>query len=596
MSELFKLILKRKGLDESTIESLFSPIEGSLANTETFIDTLASIKKANYRIVVHPDIDMDGITSGTICYAALSELGFYTGLHIPDYKRGHGLFIQDVDEILEQFPDAKYIITTDTGITSHPGINYAISKGLKVLVTDHHKDTDGTVAAEVIIDPAASFDPYPFDGICGAQVIQMVMEAYTAKYQPEATKAIGYLRVFAGMGVISDVMPLLHQNRDLVAQSVAIAKLLYVEPNYIDDFSDDHGFRIAKDPRTTVKDALLLRVLGQSHSRPYLNAFEGLALLLHQFTTFGKLREGRKSIDSGFYGFYLSPVFNTVRRIETSMAQAFDVFNSDHQLEAITAMIIDNEQRKALTPVLTEQVLADEQPYAPYIYFADSAPKGMLGLLASKLMNTSHLPTCVIHRPAADNHRFGGSARSPIWYPLNTIVNAAGFHALGHENACGVYVAGQADLPLLHQLLESTTEDYRKAASSSDTRTCHLRLGFSEMADGPIMDLEAITELVQEIESLAPYGHEFTAPIIELEVDLSRVMIRAMGNQQQHLNFVLPNGIKAPWWNAAEKLESLRQIQQAEESLATLTGSFALNNFRDNISIQFMLDDLVQGI
>lgn len=152
------------------------------------------------------------------------------------------------------------------------------------------------------------------------------------------------LKVFAGIGTISDVMPLMYENRKLVRDSVAVAQLLYNPTPSGEDA-----------PPYDIEKSVLLSLFSSKQSENpalyhpvFLAAFRGLAYVLEAWREEGKLANTTQ-VDSEFYAFYMSPAFNAIRRVEAPMTVAFDVFSSTDrhtQRDAAFQIIEINNLRK----------------------------------------------------------------------------------------------------------------------------------------------------------------------------------------------------------------------------------------------------------
>lgn len=206
-----------------------------------------------------------------------------------------------MDRLLASYPNAKAIITADVGIASHAAVDYARNKGLKVFVTDHHRPLSVLPSADVVVDPLREDDPYEVKGICGVYVMYQCLEHYANCYEDFLTKEqINRLRVFAGIGTISDSMPLVRQNHILVRDAVSIRRYIY---------SNGESDLVDNLPGCGV----------------YKQAFYGLYLILSFFMNQGKIGD-MTGLTEEFFCFYLAPMFNAVKRMEGSMDDAFGVF------------------------------------------------------------------------------------------------------------------------------------------------------------------------------------------------------------------------------------------------------------------------------
>lgn len=593
--DLFEILRDRRGWTTEHLREINDPTHEPLMDMDAVVEELHRFHTSGDKLVVVPDFDMDGITSGVIGLAGLSELGFNVRLYRPDYAQGHAVTPRDIDSILAQFDDVKGIITCDVGITAHAGIDYAKSKGLRVIVTDHHKETEGRTAADVIVDPARYDETYRLEGICGAHVLYQVLHAYAETHDIARLESIEYLKLFAGVGTVADVMPLIYENRQLVKDSLSIARLLYAK-------ADPEA---PLDEIANVENSTLMMLLRAEHHHPlFVSAFEGFATVLAMFTDIGKLRS-IKDINASFYGFYLSPTFNAIRRINGDIEMGFGAFFAPTKKEkqaCIKVLLDDNQRRKEMVVTYRKAIEERNQPYAPHIYLTD-APTGMLGLLANAIMSDKGYPIVVMRDPTDPDGRAGGSARSLPWYPLNTEVNKAGYTALGHEHACGVQVQSARDLPSLARFLERSIETtWERLVSSgllAETDRADLVLGDGPDADGSIDEIDEILSLAERIQTLQPFGHGFTEPEIEIVVDLAESHLKVIGSEKTHLAITLHNGIKCLWWNKADLAPDLEEKKESiipGESTVRLRGKFGVNVFMGTVSANFFIDRLVEPL
>lgn len=588
---LFGLLRRRRGWDEGALALIDEPSHDQLKGIDEIVAHLHRIRTTGTKIIVLPDFDMDGITSGTLGYAGLSELGFDVELYVPDFRRGHDVSPEAVQELIARHPGVGAIITCDGGVNSHEGVQAAKDAGLIVLVTDHHKQLDLGSPADVIVNPMRIDETYAHPSICGAFVLYQVLMAYAQRHAPHRVGDISYLKLFAGIGTVSDVMDLKYENRQLVRDSLSIARMLYVSIPAADLATE-------YDPEKSLL-LTLLRAQG-GHHPAYLDAFEGFAIALQAFREHGGLRS-RADLDEGFYGFYLAPTFNAIRRIGGDMTDAFGAFTAptaDEKLACMERLLEGNELRKELTKEHLAELEERDQPFAPFAYFTD-APTGMLGLIANQMMQQTGMPVVVVRRPDPVTGAVGGSGRSPGWYPIISTLAPAGFRAVGHENACGVGAPSLAEFGELVELLRSSSLELHAALEASGElqrmARADLVLGSTEECDASLDDVEQLLDLARGIRTMTPFGHGFPRPSIELVIDLSKCALSPLGDEGKHLRIVTRSGLKMLWWNQGDQLGRLQGLAQSSVpgvSIARATGGVSVNEFMGTESAQVVIDAL----
>lgn len=605
---LFDVIRERRGWSYDQLKNLNDPTHAPLKDMDVMVDILHRIHTENRHLVIMPDFDMDGITSGVIGYTGFAELGFTVDLYVPDYHRGHGFHVEDVHDIMEQFPTVDAILTCDTGISSFDAITEAQSHNLTVLITDHHLQTEGISSADVIIDPARVDETYEHPDICGAHVLYQVILAYAEAHDPERIDTLRWLSVFAGMGTISDVMPLLYENRALVIESVSRTQML------MPTIRRNHWGKVDMRSPIDLESSTGMGWINEHARSPiFRSAFLGVSICLAEFAKLGKLRN-YEDINAGFYGFYLAPAFNAIRRVDTPMIDAFTIFFGStipEKVKAMQSIIETNDRRKIIVKEITETMETEykngEQPYAPYIWLT-TAPAGLCGLLANVFMKANRVPTLVINR-SIDDGTLSGSARSPEWLDINTLMNThrdRGYRAIGHAHACGVRISEDDQTPLdrkitdLIKLIEDEMKTILESINPDDLGPAvDLTLGTTAHAGDPcdadIDDMDALIQLTDDIIRTGPYGRNFTEPIIKLQISLSEAEATIIGKDRNHVNLTLENGLKCLWWNGVDHLLDINEridsgIEKEQE--ATIIGKFSINTFGYETSADFIIDTI----
>lgn len=620
--DLFALMCQRRGWSDEYLREIESAEHDELLGLAEMVEALEDARAAGRKITIAPDFDMDGISSGVLGYAGLSELGFDVELHVPDYRRGHDLAPEDIAEIAAKWPDTSVLLTCDGGVNSHRGIAAARDLGWTTLVTDHHEELAPGSTADITVDPCRIDETYAHTGICGAHVLYQVIEAYARVHQPEKLWEVRLLRLFAGLGTVSDVMPVLYENRQLVRDSLSIARLLYAPaPRTI---PTPWGF----DPdleAIDVEQATLMQLLRIDQHHPvFIRAFQGFAVLLKAFGQAGKVRDV-DSLDEGFYGFYVAPAMNCPRRTGDPLEPCFDVFTAPDQnsmLEAAHKVIATNEKRKQLVEVHMQELAGDDQPLAPWVYFSEAYP-GMYGLLANQMMERQGHPVVVLNRPSGPDDFVSGSGRAPSWFNIiDTLEPQNGMRAIGHQQACGVKVDRAELLDELVDTLQAATQVALLAVDPNERRA-DLVLGPDADCDAGLDDLEPLVGFVRRIETLRPFGQGFVEPVVEIAIEPlglrvdrigsdadcehdrvdANMMMNARGYRvcrlcKKHLRLVTRSGLSCLWWNVAEEKEPelvqlTKSASRTEIGTLRFIAKLQLNTFRGETRVQAIIDQQI---
>ncbi|AJY72245.1 single-stranded-DNA-specific exonuclease RecJ [Borreliella afzelii] len=151
---------------EGSVNLLHNPF--LLKNIDKFINRINKAIKENENILIFGDKDADGITATIIMYETLKDFGLNVSYKIPSNGEFYGLSNELINMALEK--KISLIITVDNGISSIEEINYANSKGIEIIITDHHLPSEDFKTESIVINPHLKDDKYPFKEIAGCCV------------------------------------------------------------------------------------------------------------------------------------------------------------------------------------------------------------------------------------------------------------------------------------------------------------------------------------------------------------------------------------------------------------------------------------------
>lgn len=586
-------------------------------------------------IAIIPDYDADGVLSGTLARVGLSMLGFGDSyVYAPSAFDGYGLSKESVDKVLSARPDTEVIITTDNGSNAHAGIRYAKSKGLTVLVTDHHlADTPSGADAEVNPNNniGGTHDAYPFTEISGTAVIYKALQAYALTYNADVFSKLDVLVLLVGASTISDVMPLQNENRYFVTESV----------NMLTRFVNSHT------PERVTR-------YGDTPLEQY---FRGVDLLVMALNQRGKLKYG---INADTFGFTIGPMLNSPRRMTGESEAAFDLFlttQDDLRFMEDTpgdALFTMNEDRKTLVNNMTASLYGYIERTGPvsasHTVFNAAMGSGIAGLLAGRFTQEYDLPAIAFSYPGevpvgaspinADTSLLNsetlmsGSARSPQFFDLHAFLTEIDQSHPGlivkwggHAQAAGISIrAGdfnrfrsifarmladiasepqtdlsigpsiEADLVLPirgeYLLTSPVYNDIRQRdvlKTPDDVFVIDVPHNDRLYGNGIVSEL---SESIQFFKSLEPYGHGFTAPVFSVLIDMNDVKVFYMGAEKQHVKLTLKNGLSVIKWNSADMIRDHIIEGQPDHRVFAASGLLSVNEFNGRVSLQLMADAL----
>lgn len=191
----------------TSLDNIHSPL--LLKDVDRAVERILQAKENKEEVWIYGDYDVDGITSTSLCYLALSEIGITPRYYIPLRDEGYGLNKEAMDYIKSQ--GGKVIITVDCGISAHPEIEYANSLGLEIIVTDHHEINNGNPPAYAVINPKREDNQFPFKYMAGVGTAFMLIYALFDKLEKKE-ELYKYLDIVA-IGTVADIVPLLEENR-----------------------------------------------------------------------------------------------------------------------------------------------------------------------------------------------------------------------------------------------------------------------------------------------------------------------------------------------------------------------------------------------
>ena len=208
-------ILANRGFDVETgkkflrasLSDLHDPF--LMKHMKTIVQRIHNAVKNKEKIMIYGDYDVDGMTSTAILMKILKQLGLEVFYYIPNRLiEDYGLGKKGVDHAKRK--NASLIITVDCGINAKKEIKYAKDKGLDVIITDHHEIENGLPDVP-FLNPKG--DNYPFKSLAGAGVVLKLVQALMQKNNLKNFD--NYIEI-ASVGTVTDVVPLLDENRIIV--------------------------------------------------------------------------------------------------------------------------------------------------------------------------------------------------------------------------------------------------------------------------------------------------------------------------------------------------------------------------------------------
>ena len=219
LTENVTRILYARGVDtKQKIQKFMNPSAKNflspflMKGMQEAVEMITEARDLGKVVAVFGDYDADGICASAIMYHALKEFGIDAHVYVPERADGYGLSEEVVDKIFEEC-NPELFITVDCGVSCANETQYIYELGADVIVTDHHELPE-VLPDCVLVNPKLD-DDYPYDNLCGAGVALKVAYALLGE------RAAKYLD-FAALATVADSVPLLGENRDIVAEGLKL--------------------------------------------------------------------------------------------------------------------------------------------------------------------------------------------------------------------------------------------------------------------------------------------------------------------------------------------------------------------------------------
>lgn len=475
------------------------------------VDTIRDAVARGEGICVYGDYDVDGVCASSIVMLYLKKIGYSNCKeYLPSrHEEGYGLNEAAIDKISQEY---KLMVSVDCGITAHDLVEYAKSKGMRVVITDHHRPDDNRPECPVV-NPL--LDGYAFGYLCGAGVAFKLVHALAAK---EA----------ANGGVVTE--DALRIGLDTALEYIDLAALATI--------ADIVKLR---DENRVIAYFGLKRI--NENMRPGIKALADCAAL------------GGKEINAGNVAFQLSPRLNASGRMGDAV-RAYNLLTSDSAEECERLARILNEENERRKEEERPVMAAARELLRDYDFTANRAiileglnwNKGVIGLAASKITEEYGYPSVVLTN---DGDSFIGSCRS-----LESIdIQEALTHAAdllerfgGHKMAAGLKLPAK-NLPEFKRRLNAYLAEKYPSDAWMPVFKYDLDIEPEELSE----------ELVRQLAELEPTGCENPAPVFCMTADIAAQT--AVGQEGAHLKLSFKGEKGAPidgiWFRNGDKAGKL---------------------------------------
>lgn len=534
---------------EKSLDRLISPAQ--LKGIDEASILLADALRRQRRILIVADFDADGATSCALAVRALHSLGAADVRYlVPNrFEFGYGLTPEIVALAAQQSPDL--IITVDNGISSIEGVKAARSRGIEVLVTDHHLPGESLPPATVIVNPNQPGDTFPSKNLAGVGVIFYVMLALRARLRASGwfternitEPNLARLLDLVALGTVADVVPLDVNNRILVAQ----------------------GLKRINQGQAGAGIEALLRIAGRQPQR----------------------------VTAMDLGYIVGPRLNAAGRL-TDMSLGIECLLTD-DVAAAHAMAekLDalNRERRSIEATMQQQAVAEvenlrlDEAALPrgLCLFHESWHQGVIGIVASRIKERVHRPV-IAFAPVSDTE-MKGSARSVPGLHIRDALDAIAArhpHLLrkfgGHAMAAGLTLERQH----FDAFRDAFDAEVSQHLSNDD-------LQGKVISDGELTPDDMSLPVAELLRAAGPWGQGFPEPLFDGCFEI--VSQRVVGEKHLKLGLRLPGSTKTMDAIAFNRVRDGKPL-----AWARIRAAFKLdvNEYQGYRSLQLILEHLEQ--
>ncbi|HUX58680.1 MAG TPA: single-stranded-DNA-specific exonuclease RecJ [Bacteroidales bacterium] len=333
------------------------------------VDRISTAVKKNEKILVYGDYDVDGTTAVAVMYSFLKDQYSNVEYYIPDrYKEGYGVSFQGLDYAYQN--NCKLVITLDCGIKAVEKVKYARTKGLDIIVCDHHYPGDEIPKAVAVLDPRQPSCNYPYKDLSGCGVGFKLIHAYSRVHGIPFSAISHYLDLVA-VSIASDIVPITGENRVMAYFGLK---------------------QLNESPCIGLKE-----LIRESEATKALTIEDVVFKIGPRINAAGRMETGSKAVDL---------LVSIDSKLATEISKEINNFNIERR--SIDRIITT----EAMRMISEDQATVNSRTT---VLYNPTWKKGVIGIVASRLIETYYRPTVIL---TESNGFATGSARSVHGYDL----------------------------------------------------------------------------------------------------------------------------------------------------------------------------------
>jgi len=434
----------------------------------------------NENILVYGDYDVDGTTSVALVSSYLKTRQDNIATYIPDrYDEGYGISYKGIDFAHDN--DFTLIIALDCGIKAIEKVAYAKEKGIDFIICDHHRPGNKIPVAEAVLDPKRDDCNYPYMELCGCGVGFKLVQALASKEGKTVEDLVDYLDLVA-TAIGADIVPITGENRVLAYFGLQV---------------------INENPRMGFKAII------QQLKKDKLTITDVVFIIAPRINAAGRMKHGNHAV---------TLLTETDYNLAVQYAIDINQFNTDRR-----------ETDRRITEEALKQIeeLKEQKRYTTVVY-KETWHKGVIGIVASRLIETYYRPTLVFTK---SGDKLAASARSVKGFDVYNALEACSEYIEqfgGHKYAAG--------LTLKEEQYESFKQKFEDVVST----TIEKHLLTPEITIDSEINLNNITSKFYRIlKQLSPFGPGNMTPVFMTENLKDTGYGKCVGEDDKHLRVTL---------------------------------------------------------
>jgi single-stranded-DNA-specific exonuclease len=514
------------------IEDLHNPF--LMKDMDKAVERIERALATNERILVYGDYDVDGTTSVALMATYLETKTDQIATYIPDrFEEGYGVSYKGIDYAIDN--DFTLIVALDCGVKAVDKVQYAKDKGVDFIICDHHRPGDKLPQAVAVLDPKRADCTYPFKELCGCGVGFKLIHALGHNQGESLKDFLPYLDLVA-TAIGADIVPVVGENRILAYHGVRVMNA-----------SPRPGFQalIKNIKKTTLTIADVVFVIA-----PRINAA-------------GRMKHGNYAV---------------------SLLKESNITQAELVAQEIESF---NTTRRALDQNITKEALAqieelNETECSSTVVYDSSWNKGVIGIVASRLIETYYRPTLVFTK---SGDLLTASARSVRGFDVyEALQNCSKYIEQfgGHKYAAGLSIK------------EENYRAFKQAFENEVDKTLAVHLRTPELLIDAEIQLSAVTpKFYRILKQFAPFGPQNMAPVFMTSDVVDTGYAKCVGEDDKHLKISVAqhNGepINGIGFGLGDKLPYV-----ANKSTFSIAYAIDENQWNGRISLQLKLKDIKQ--